>query len=79
MASLPTNSNTLVLESWRLVFVDSIFNAALSDAQWGYIPDCGERAPCGTNRLGGNSIRTVFHLTESLVEQHTAIHFLTEC
>ncbi|MFB6421927.1 MAG: Fe-S cluster assembly protein SufD [Candidatus Malihini olakiniferum] len=69
----------LALDSWRLVFVDGIFNTTLSDIQWGpyqIVVNAPYAAPTDFSAI---QPELFLHLTESLAVQHTTIRLSSGC
>lgn len=72
-------AHALALESWRLVFVDGVFNAALSDAEWGPYQIAVNAPDAAPTDLAAFQPELFLHLTESLAEQNSAIRLPTGC
>lgn len=72
-------AHALALESWRLVLVDGVFNAALSDTQWGPYQIAVNAPHAAPTDLAAVQPELFLHLTESLAEQHIVIRLPTGC
>ncbi|MFC3395321.1 Fe-S cluster assembly protein SufD [Brenneria rubrifaciens] len=67
------NALALPVDAWRLVFIDGVFSASLSDAQWGpYQVDIQTARTHGEFPAAVQS-EVFLHLTESLAAQSTLI------